>query len=163
MSKNSSKIHRTETKQAGFTLIEIAVAVFILGLALTTLIGLQTRIVSLYVEERNLTKAALYGQYLLSILDCELEPPKEGSIQESLDSKLRKLGYFKDLANKEQERENMKGWQYRMDVTEIDIYPFEAPLRRVDLKIFWDDSGEAFSLVYFYYDFNSGRRLPLVQ
>lgn len=148
---------------AGFTLIEVALAVFILGLALTTLIGLQTRIVSLYVEERNITKAALYAQYLMSIIESSKVEPEEGTVSEDLDSKLRESGYFEDLPNDSEERDNLRGWKYEMSILKIDVVPFEAPLLRIDLKINWgkEEEADGFSLVYFYYDFNSARKLPI--
>ena len=97
-----------KTNEKGFTLIEISIAVLILGLALTTLIGLQTRVVDLYSYERNLTKAGLYAQYLMTHIELEKDPPEEGSIKESLSNRLTELGYFDDHPTEDIEKDKIK-------------------------------------------------------
>ncbi len=68
MSEDATQQKRCFNLSAGFTLVEIAVAVAILGLALTTLIGLHTRMLDTYYNEKNRTKSAFLAQYVMTIL-----------------------------------------------------------------------------------------------
>jgi prepilin-type N-terminal cleavage/methylation domain-containing protein len=134
---------------SGFTLVEVAVAVAILGLALTTLVGLHTRMLDTYFNERSRTKAAFIAQYVITMLEVAPEPPGTGDTDGELDDILSDFGYFDgdDLKAHQQE---LAGWSYRQAVSSIDLPFLEDALRRVDLDIRWGESdNEKFSLVYF--------------
>ena len=133
----------------GFTLVEIAVAVAILGLALTTLVGLHTRMLNTYYNERNRTQAAFIAQYLMTMLEVAKDPPSTGSSEDELNSRLSEVGYYAgDELSKQKER--LQGWKLEQEVTSIDLPLLEDALRRVDLSIRWGPTeDEAFSLVYF--------------
>ncbi len=138
----------------GFTLVEIAVAVAILGVALVTLVGLHTRMLDTYFIERNRLQASLYAQYLMTMIEVEPDAPEPGSDQKSLLSKLRDAGYF-DEDSFEQADESLKDWNYVMQVESIGL-PLavgdlaEDALRRVDLSIQWGPSDdEQYTLTHF--------------
>ncbi len=148
---------------AGFTLIEIAVAVAILGIALTTLVGLQTRMLDIYFNERNRFDASLYGQYLMVILETKSEPPPVASREGDLRDALEQAGFFEseDL----DDFLSLRGeWQYREEVTSVDLPLINDAMRRVDLIISWGDienEDERYSLVNFIpVDLQSNRQNP---
>lgn len=133
----------------GFTLVEIAVAVAVLGLALTSLIGLQTRMLDTYYNEHRRIQASLYGQYLMTMIEAGPEVPevetKEGKLRTLLDEK----GYF-DNEDSFGGKDPMKGWNYQMTVSSIDLPLLADALRRIDLSISWGEGeDEQFALVYF--------------
>lgn len=80
--------------QKGFTLVEIAIAVAILGLAFSTLIGLHTKMIDTYSLERNRNIAALVGQYMLALIDVAPQPPEIGTNKGTLRNRLQDYGYF---------------------------------------------------------------------
>lgn len=133
----------------GFTIVEIAVAVAILGVALTTLIGMQTRMLDTYLNEKSRTRAAFYGQYIMSIVEVDPEVPEPGTDSGTLRSKLEEIGYFDD--NKQGIKpEEVKGWNYVLETTSEAFQVIEDAYRRVDLTIEWGESEEeTFKLVYY--------------
>ncbi len=143
---------KNNKKNNGFTLIEIAIAITILGLAMTTIIGLQTRYVNNYMVERDRTKAALIAQYIMTSIEVEKEPPEKGEKKESLNSVLKKIHYFENLDSKDkkQEKKYLRNWTLTKKVTSIDIHLIKDVLRRVDLKIKWGKSEDSsFTLTYY--------------
>jgi prepilin-type N-terminal cleavage/methylation domain-containing protein len=135
--------------ERGFTLVEIAVAVAILGIALTTLIGLHTRMLDIYLQEKARTQAAFYGQYILSIVEVDPQVPDPGTESGDLRNKLDELGYFDDNENGLKAKE-LIGWNYNIEVSSENFLELEDAYRRVDLSISWGPSEEeSFSMVYF--------------
>lgn len=132
--RHHTSSHRSEL---GFTLIEIAVAVAILGASLATIIALNTRLLSTVSREQNLLRAALYGQYILTFLEIAPAPPEVGTDDGELSDRLKKLGYFQgdefDSLN-----ERLEGWRYVQNVTAVDFGEFPDIMRRIDLSIRWD-------------------------
>jgi prepilin-type N-terminal cleavage/methylation domain-containing protein len=61
---NAARERETTRRARGFTLLEVLVAVAVLGVALVTLLGLQARNVRLAAESRDLTLAALLASSL---------------------------------------------------------------------------------------------------
>ena len=134
----------------GFTLIEIAVAVAILGLALTTLIGLQTRMLSTYYNEKNRTKAAFYAQYIMTILEVQADAPEPGSKDGDLEDLLDEIGFFDTDELHKDMKDDIEGWGYSRNVTSIDLPIIEDALRRVDLTVSWGEGeDQSFGLLYF--------------
>lgn len=128
--------------EGGFTLVEISAAVAILGAALTTIITLQTRLVDTFVHERNLLRATLYAQYLMTFVEISPSPPDPSVDTQPLDDALRERGYFDGLetAGTESslsERRAIDGWEVETRVTPIPFFDFEDVARRVDLTVRW--------------------------
>ena len=88
------KKRRANNNCSGFTLVEIVVSVVILGLGLTALIGIQSNYIESYIREENLTRAAMYGQYIMSMIEIEPDPPESGKENGRLEGYLDNLGYF---------------------------------------------------------------------
>lgn len=141
-----------DTRCEGFTLVEVAVAVVLLGLGFVTLIGLQTSYSDSYMHDHDLTRAALYAQYHVAVLEADAEIPDEGSKDEALSKVLKDDGYFEDedpdhTAASEQE---LATWRYQQTVSKIGVPPIEDAMRRIDATVRWGDKpSESFTIVYF--------------
>ena len=154
---DSPKIPQVNVSRAeqGFTLIEIAVAVAILGIALISLIGLHTNMLTVFTSERERLEASLAAQYLLTQIEIAGAPPEVAERLSKLDEVLREVGYFDDdlLSSFE---EKSKTWDFKQSVTSQDLPLIKDALRRIDLSISWGPStDEEFSLVYFAYNPNA--------
>ena len=137
MKANTTSRHSS----SGFTLVEIAVAVAILGLGLTTLIGLHSRMLSTYLDERDRLQAALYVQYLMTFIEIDTEVPDEGTEENDLESELKERGFFEE-DKLDAPKRNLNGWKVVQKVQSIDL-PFSTAefgqdaLRQIDLQIVW--------------------------
>lgn len=137
-------------RAAGFTLVEVAVAIAILGAGLATLISLQTRMTDNFVRERSLFRATLFAQYLIGFLEIEPEPPEAGTNTGELNDALQKNGFFDELNNAAEVQEQIHGWTVEQRVTSVDYADFTDILRRVELTVHWDSSPrDQVSLVLF--------------
>ena len=136
-------------RDTGFTLIEVAVSVAILGLALTTLVGLNTRMLDTYYNERNRLLAAFYAQYLMTIMESEEELPDLGVNSEPLGDVLDEAGYYDEDELKKKD-DPTSNWTYKTDVQTAGIPELDDALRRVDIQISWGPAeAQTFKLVYF--------------
>lgn len=136
--------------QKAFTLVEIMAAISILGIGLASLIALQTRLVDNFLRERQLLRAALAAQYIMTFAEIEEEPPSTGSSEADLNDSLRALGYFEGEGVSALERQ-YEGWLLTKNVTSVD-YPGlkEDIMRRIDLSVSWSEkSSDRYSLIYF--------------
>lgn len=144
-----------EGDSAGFTLVEIAVAVAILGVALVSLIGLQTRMMDTYVNEKNRFQAALALQYVASILETQAQPPEIGSKSEEFEKTLEELGFFDVDSSDEKKLFRFEGWQYDENVEGIGLPTdreelAEDAIRKISMRVSWGVSeDEQYILVYF--------------
>lgn len=135
--------------EKGFTLVEIAVAVAILGVALTTLVGLHTRMLDIYLHEKARTQAAFYCQYIMSLIEVDPQVPDPGTDSGDLRNKLEDLGYFDDNENGIKPKD-IEGWRYNIEVTSENFLELEDAYRRIDLTLAWGPSeDETFGMVYF--------------
>ncbi len=144
----------SEQNDKGFTLVEIAIAVAILGVALVTLVGLQTRMLDTYFIEKNRVKASLYAQYLMAMVEVQPEPPEVGNESRDLKDALEDAGYF-DKEGFERADQTIEGWRYTRQVVPLGLPVsggdvMDDALRRVDIVIEWGPSDdEEFDLTYF--------------
>lgn len=137
--------------ERGFTLAEIAVAVAILGLALTTLVGLHTNMLNTYFNENNRIKAGFYARYIMTMLEVQPDPPAEGNDQGDLESYLDSFGYFgADDALGSKNKSEFEGWSYALNVESTDLPLLEDALMRVELEIAWGENDDQYyRLIYF--------------
>jgi prepilin-type N-terminal cleavage/methylation domain-containing protein len=134
----------------GFTLIEVALAVAVLGVALTTLIAMQSGYIRSYQHERNLVRAALIGQFLLSVWEADDDIPAPGRSDRPLLPVLRRLGYFAENDRVQSMEQDYADWILVRNVSRVGIPPVEDVLRRIQLELSWGQGpGDRFSLVYF--------------
>ena len=146
INKNTNLKHNI----AGFTLVEIAIAIAILGVAMTTLIALQSRFVVNYIKDRELTRAVLVAQYIMTMIEVQKTDPEVGDTSGDLETLLEEHGYF-DGKEGVETKEVFKNWKYEQTVSSIDIHQDMDKLRRVDLTIKWDDKSPdgQYKLSYF--------------
>jgi prepilin-type N-terminal cleavage/methylation domain-containing protein len=134
----------------GFTLIEVAISIAILGIALATLVSLQSGYLRNATNNRSLVRAALVGQYILSVIEADDNFPGPGASEKELLPILERLGYFEDYADADRVRRELEGWRLRREITNVGIPPIESALRKIVIEILWGDSqAESFSLTYF--------------
>jgi|GEM_PF-6937613 len=141
----------------GFTLVEIAVAIAILGVGLTTLVTIQSRLAEAQLREHNIMRASLIGQYIMSKIEAGETPPDEGKTSKQLLSKLKDVGYLDDESMSKEaiefEKRQLAHWTLEQTVTPVSIPPLEDALRRIELTIVWGEGGaERHSLIYFAYN-----------
>lgn len=142
-------IKKHKSHSPGFTLVEIAVAIAILGIAMTTLIALQSRLVVNYIKDRELTRAVLVAQYIMTMIEVQKNDPDIGSTSGSLETLLEEYDYLNDKSTTE-EKKLFKNWTYEQTVASIDIHEDMDKLRRVDLTIKWDKELDSqYQLTYF--------------
>jgi len=151
-------IRKKSLRERGFTLMEVAVSVGVLGLAFTAIITLQAKTFAIYTDESNRLHAALYAQYLMAMIEIDNEPPATGSESGGVREALSDVGFFSDELMDEVEAD-LGDWTYEQVVEEIDL-PLailseqaddeDAALRRIDLTIRWGGAvGQSYSLIYF--------------
>ena len=163
MSGDSRKRGGKYCAESGFTLIEVTVAVALLGAALTVIVGLQTRLVDTMIQERHLFRASLYAQYVLTFLDVDIFPPDPGTTKGSLEDLLQKKGFFED-DSQQSAKSDIKRWTFVQNVQSIDFGDFKDVLRRIEFTTRWGEgSGEQTSFVYYMVSDPTGQRLQQLQ
>ena len=134
----------------GFTLIEVAISIAILGVALTTLVSLQAGYLRNLTNDRNLVRAALIGQYLLAIVEADDNFPNPGASEKELLPIIEKAGYFDENEELSSTKTDFEGWRLRREITNVGLPPLESALRKIVIEIIWGDSqSESFALTYF--------------
>ena len=133
--------------QAGFTLVEIAVAIIILGLSLTALIGLNTSHLTSYYSQKKRVEAAMYAKQLMTFYEIERKAPELGEKSGSLFKELEEKGLAEDFEGLE---EQLEGWTYKEEISSVDLPELPDAMRRIDMSVSWGDRDrESFSLIYF--------------
>ena len=160
----NSIIKNRKLSQKAFTLVEVAVAVAIAGVGLATLVVLQTRIINTYAFERNLTKAVLYTQYVMTFVEIDAKKAALGTQEGDLVSILEELDYFQsDDETSKKERDTLKEWKYLKEIEKEDfglgdILATLLPTggqnleiaRRVRLTVSWGPAqNQQYTLIYF--------------
>lgn len=113
----------------GFTLLEILIAIGIIGFALVGLLGLHARNIGMTLRDQNMTRATLLARQKVS--EIEFRARAEG-----IDAISGESGGF----------EGYPGFAYDVQVepTELDM------IRRVTVRVFWDERHpDACRVVYF--------------
>jgi len=137
-------------RSSGFTLIEVALSVAILGVALTTLVALQSSYIRSYQHERNLMRASLIAQYLLSVWEGDDDMPSPGTSEKPLIPILKRFGYFDENDAVSGMEPEFDGWVLARNISNVNLPPLENVLRRVQLEVIWGpQANERFPVVYF--------------
>lgn len=128
-------------RNSGFTLLEVMIAVSIMAIALTALLGSQSQSVSLANEAKFFTTASLLGKAKMAELEL-LDP-----------TQLRNdNGDFGD---------DFSGYQWEVELSDLsledfgDFGDFSNYLKRVDLTVFWGTEGRQqmrFSLRHYFFE-----------
>jgi prepilin-type N-terminal cleavage/methylation domain-containing protein len=136
----------------GFTLIEVILAVVLLGMSLTVILGLQGAAVQQTVRDRERELALLHGRTILAYIESHesrIEPLRE---ELPLVELLSKYGGNADsMQLSPDERTRLEGVTAKLEVTLINLpEPQNAVLKKVILDISWGASPlDSVSLTYF--------------
>lgn len=121
----------------GFTLLEVMIAVAIIAIALTALLGSQAQSLSLANEAKFNTTAALLAQGRMARIEFEGEESMVGD-----------SGDF---------GEDFPGYRWETRVSDVDSGEIEGLsdyLKHVDLEVAWGESGRyRYSLQFLYFMF----------
>jgi general secretion pathway protein I len=126
----------THHESAGFTLLEVMIAIAIMAIALTTLYGSQSRSLS-YATEAH-----------FNIVASSLAAAKLAELQSGVGELENDSGDFGD---------DFPGYGWELEVEDADLDGFESladleeGLQRVDLKVAWSDSPYSYALRYYEY------------
>ncbi len=114
----------------GFSLLEVIVAVAVLGLALVSLIGLHNQNLAVIARDQNISIASMLAQGLMA------ETEAEGYAEPGVEN-----GDFK-----ESWEESFSNFAWEREISELPL----PGLRQVRVKVFWDDDPERAVELYYY-------------
>jgi general secretion pathway protein I len=119
---------KTASGQRGFTLLEVLIAVVIVGTAFVALLGLHARGVKLVIRDQNLTRATLLARQKIS--QVEFTVATQG---------------LEGLGNSEGNDETYPDfhWQIEVNPTELE------EVRMVIVRVTWDEAAPGAEVVYF--------------
>ena len=146
MERKSQKLRRNE----GFTLIEITIAVVILAMGLSIILGLQSSAVTQSLRDRNKEIALLAGRRILAHLEVD-----EGDLNtEDNSGPLPKL--LERFGATEKDGDGKEDAKLSDYTARLQIEPWGIPdadpeaMKRVVLTISWSDSpSDSVELAYF--------------
>ena len=140
---------KTGFRISGFTLVEIAVAIAILGIALGALLSLHTGYLSAALKDKSLTRAALMAKQFMTTIEISETAPEPGVIDRDLFEALKDANLITE-DEEPQLKEELAGWTYHRTVEQIDLPEAADVMRRIDLTVQWGDRvEESYTLVYF--------------
>ena len=109
----------------GFTLLEVLIAVVILGSSLAVLLGSVNRNLVLVSDSKNLSIAKMLAQNKMAEIELEGYP---------------------DLKEEEGEFEDYPGFKWYLSVTPLNITALETDIRVVRMLITWDNENKNFEI-----------------
>lgn len=119
---------RRAVGEAGFTLIEVIVALTVIAFAFVGLLGLHNRNIAMIANDQDLTRATLLARQFIT----EME-----------------LAEFPETGVRRGEFSNAPGFIWEADVQETEL----PSIRRVDLRVIWDERNpNACELIYYIRD-----------
>lgn len=135
-------MNKTFNTENAFTLIEVAIAIAILGIGLMTISSLTTRLMNDTLEEINRTHSSFFGQYILETVLADRfnnesnNANSQASSSGSLYEKLQAMNYFEGINS--QNLEYTRSWTYDLKVENINL-PLEVPAtyEKYSLTISW--------------------------
>lgn len=142
-------LRKKEKSIAGFTLIEVMLAVLILAGSLVVLLGLQSSIINRNIQDRNRQYAMLAARRILSAVETAEEPPQAQTIEGSPDEIVAEiLGVSEDRELSPYE----EGLQAEMVIEDWPISMIEeSPIARLRLLVYWGPSkADSLEVVYFF-------------
>jgi general secretion pathway protein I len=116
---------RAKTRNAGFTLLEVIIAVAIIGSSLAILLGAVNKNLILASESKNLSIGSFLAQRQLS----EIE-----------------LGGYPDVGEQEGTFQDYPEFKWHESVQPYDIQQLSIEIRIVVLTISWDQGNKEFSV-----------------
>ena len=138
-------------RQSGFTLIEVAIAIAILGVALMTLTALTTRLMNDTRDEVNRIQASFLGQYILGVKLADRFSSQNNSgnsdagnanASGNLYQKLQDLDFFTGLDSAES-FSYLKSWTYNLKVEPLSLPLTQNQFEKYSIELIWGKGGEA--------------------
>lgn len=114
--------------QRGFTLLEVLIAVVIVGTAFVALLGLHAHGIKLVIRDQNLTRATLLARQKIS--QIEYTVATQG---------------LQGLGNSEGMDETYPEYRWQIEVAPTDL----DELRMVLVRVTWDESAPGAQIVYY--------------
>ena len=130
---------RDGSRRGGFTLIEVVIALVILGGSLVVLLGLQSSIIERTIRDSKKQRAMLLARQILSAIEVAQTPPvpqsTDGSFKDVLNSVLTS-----NETNREESPEDAE-YHAQLEVESVGI-PKLAPdaIRKITVTISWSPS-----------------------
>ena len=120
-----TKMENLAFRQSGFTLLEVLIAVAILGAALTILIGSVNKNLIIASQSKNLTIASNLAQRKLTEIEME---------------------GFPDIRDESGEFEDTPGFRWFLSVIPFTIAQLKTDIRIVMLTVTWDEGNRDFQI-----------------
>jgi prepilin-type N-terminal cleavage/methylation domain-containing protein len=143
--------------ESGFTLIEIAVAISILGIGFATLMATTIRLMDTTYQEIHRAKASIVAGYILEVaLNSERQNNRQGQFSQSMGAqapvsdslmpplgsqsgslaqRLRQDGYFDGIES--DELNTVANWRFEILSQPIDIPLLPIPPEHIVITIYW--------------------------
>jgi prepilin-type N-terminal cleavage/methylation domain-containing protein len=150
-------MNATKENESGFTLIEIAVAISILGIGFATLMATTIRLMDTTYQEIHRANASIYAGYILEVaLNSERQSNRQGQLSQSMGAqapvcdstmpllgsqsgalaqKLKQDGYFDGIEG--EELNSISNWRYELQSQPIDIPLLPIPPEHIIITIYW--------------------------
>lgn len=123
---------RVSRRPAGFTLLEVMVAMAIIAFAVVGLLGLHARSIKMIARDQNFTRATLLARELVSQIQFQVST--QG---------------LQDLGNSQGSFEGYPGYRWEREVLPTGL----DEMREVVIRVIWDERApHACELVYFVRD-----------
>jgi prepilin-type N-terminal cleavage/methylation domain-containing protein len=145
------------SRESGFTFVEVIIAVMLLAIATTTLVGLESSAVQRTLQDRNTQQGMLAARRLISLIEANPDDPMRGNhFQGKVKDVLSQLGGA-DISD-DAAKEILEPLDANIEIEELEIpipipVPNAAPLKmkKVALSISWGPSpNDTFSILYFF-------------
>ncbi len=144
-------VRRKIVSDAGFTIMEIIIAVLVLAIGLTTLIGLQTASVDQTLRDRSREIALLAGRRILAQIEADEDGVELANQEKRLDQLLKEFtGDVGDTISDAELRE-LQAFNARLEIVNWGIEQLNPEaMIKVILQISWGASDlDSVELVYF--------------
>lgn len=135
--------------QQGFTLIEIIIAVMVLAVSLTTILGLQSSSTDQAIRTRNKQEAMLIAREIMSAIELQ------GSAIENISLNTSALEVLQKYLPPDKQKKNRAetGLPLQADLS-IDFWAMKGlpdkSVKKVSLVVYWSDNPQdKISIIYF--------------
>lgn len=135
----------------GFTLVEVALALFILATALTVLLSLQSSSTRKAIDERQRIAATLMARQIMAAIEVHPDKVPEGEVTGSARDILSRFVPVENSAELPDLEATLLSEKWPIPIQSGDVLATSDVLRRLTLRVAWGDRAEdALSIVYFY-------------
>lgn len=124
--------NQSKNSRSGFTLLEVLIAVVILGSSLAVLLSSVNRNLILASDSKNLSIARMLAQNRMSEIELEGYP---------------------EITEEDGEFEEYPGFKWYLSVTPLEISTLETDIRVVRMLITWDNESKNFEITLAMSDF----------